>query len=121
MYLVEEYIKQKMSLLSARINSKFESVRFKLFDRQKNGAIVPCCTMQVCTNGSYVDVYHANHSGMILGGLDVVKALSRLYDIYPSVWIDNAEAINANLIPKMEQQMILLSVSEDKQLKVENA
>ena len=120
LFLVEEYIKAKMSLLSDRINSKFESVRFKLFDRQKNGAVVPCCTMQVCTNGSYVDVYHANHSGMILGGLDVVKALSRLYDIYAPTWTDNAEAINNHLIPKMEQQMIFLSVSEDKELTITN-
>ena len=120
LYLIEEYIRQKMTLLSDRINSRFDTVRFKLFDRQKNGAIVPCCVMQCCSNGSYVDVGHTNHSAMLLGGLEVIKSLSELYGIYAPVWLDNAEAINDYRIPRMEQQMILLSVSDDEELTVVN-
>ena len=119
-YLIEEFIKAKMNLLSDRINSRFESVRFKLFDRQKNGAIVPCCKMQCNSNGSYVDVGQANHSAVLLGGLDVIASLSKLYEVYAPVFLDNAEAINDELIPRMEQQMILLKVSDDPELTVSN-
>ena len=76
--------------------------------------------MQCCSNGSYVDVGHTNHSAMLLGGLEVIKSLSELYGIYAPVWLDNAEAINDYRIPRMEQQMILLSVSDDEELTVVN-
>lgn len=120
LYLIEEFIKAKMNLLSDRINSRFESVRFKLFDRQKNGAIVPCCKMQCNSNGSYVDVGQANHSAVLLGGLDVIASLSKLYEVYAPVFLDNAEAINDERIPRMDQQMILLKVSDDAELTVVN-
>lgn len=119
LYLIEEFIKAKMNLLSDRINSRFESVRFKLFDRQKNGAIVPCCKMQCNSNGSYVDVGQTNHSAVLLGGLDVIASLSKLYEVYAPVFLDNAEAINDERIPRMDQQMILLKVSDDPELTVE--
>ena len=47
--------------------------------------------------------------------------MSELYDTTAPIWIDNAESINKTNILAMDAQMILLEVSEDKQLKVEEA
>lgn len=120
-YLLEEYVKAKMDLLSARINSKFKSVRFKLFENQINGGVRETCVMQLASNGSYVDYDSANNASRILGGLDVIKALSGLYKASAPIFLDNSECLDSNNIPEYEgAQLILLSVSDDSELVVEN-
>ena len=46
-YLCEEFIKAKVSMLTDRINSKFNSVRFRLFVEQINGGIKEDCEVMV--------------------------------------------------------------------------
>lgn len=118
LYLLEKFTKAKMDMLSDRINSKFKSVRWKLFQNQINGGVKECCVMQIASNGSYVDYPNANNAAQIIGGLDVINALSELYEISTPVWIDNAEAINGYNIPEMKSQMILLRVTDDKKLTI---
>ena len=60
-----------------------------------------------------------NSGHRIVAGLDIIHSLSELYDTTAPIWIDNAESINKTNIPAMDAQMILLEVSDDKQLKVE--
>lgn len=118
LYLVDELIKAKMDMLSDLINSKFSHVRFRLFDRQINGAVKETCVMQIASNGSYVDYQNANNAAQIQGGLDVIEALSRLYSVNAPIWIDNRESVTD--IPDMDAQIINLIVSpEDKALRVE--
>lgn len=118
-YLLEEFTKEKMDLLSDVINGHFEKVRFRLFTEQINGGMKETCTMQVNTNGSYVDYSDANNAAKILGGLDVIKALSALYGVTAPIFLDNAEAIDSYNTPKMDAQLILLEVSDDKELQIE--
>lgn len=117
-YLLEEFVKVKMNTLSDHINAKFKSVRFKLFDTQINGAVKECCTMQINSNGSYVDYANANSAAQITGGLDVIDALTELYQISAPVWTDNAECLDTNNQPKTRSQLIMLKVSDDKELKI---
>jgi len=117
-YLLEEFTKTKMDLLSDVINGHFEKVRFRLFTEQINGGMKETCTMQVNTNGSYVDYSDANNAAKILGGLDVIKALSTLYGVTAPIFLDNAEAIDSYNTPEMDAQLILLEVSDDKELQV---
>ena len=118
-YLLEEFTKEKMDLLSGMINGHFEKVRFRLFTEQINGGMKETCTMQINTNGSYVDYSDANNAAKILGGLDVIKALSTLYGVTAPIFLDNAEAIDSYNTPEMDAQLILLEVSDDKELQVE--
>lgn len=120
-YLLEEFTKTKMDLLSDVINGHFEKVRFRLFTEQINGGMKETCTMQVNTNGSYVDYSDANNAAKILGGLDVIKALSTLYGVTAPIFLDNAEAIDSYNTPEMDAQLILLEVSDDKELQVERS
>ena len=117
-WLFEELIKAKMSMLTDKINSHFEAVTFKLFDRQQNGALKETCIMQVNSNGSFVDYLDANNAAQIQGGLDVIRALTELYGVAAPIWLDNRESVTD--IPEMDTQIINLVVSpEDETLRVE--
>jgi DNA repair exonuclease SbcCD ATPase subunit len=117
-YLIEEFIKLKMNTISGHINAKFNGVRFKLFEQLINGGMKETCVMQVNSNGSYVDYGNANHAAQILGGLDVIDALSELYGVEAPVLIDNAECLDTQHQPKSHSQLILLKVSDDKDLTI---
>ena len=118
-YLLEEFTQLKMNTLSDRINSHFEKVRFKLFEKLINGSVKETCQMQICTNGSYVDYASANRSGQIIGGIDVIHALKELNQISAPIWIDNAECFSSDNIPTSDSQVILLTVSDDEKLVIE--
>lgn len=115
-YLLEEFNKAKVNLLSDRINAHFKVVKWKLFERQINGGYNPICEPLV--NGqAYSSALNSGHK--ILAELDIIQALQRIYDISVPVFLDNAERINDFNIPDMECQLITLSVTEDPVLKVE--
>lgn len=120
LYLVEEFIRLKMDMLSDRINGHFKKVRFKLFKTLINGAVQPCCVMQMASNGSYVDYPNLNHGAQIIAGLDIIEALGSLYDVSTPVFIDNAEALSSDNQPETSSQLILLCVSDDEELTVIN-
>ena len=117
LYLLEEFTKAKMTMVSKIVNEKFGIVNWKLFDKQVNGAIVECCECTIDGIGINKDL---NNGHRIVAGLDIINTLSKLYDVTAPIFIDNAEAVNDFNIPKMDAQMILLSVSDDKELKVES-
>ena len=114
-YLLEEYTKAKMTLASRMVNDKFGIVTWKLFDKQINGAIVECCECMV--NGVPYSTLNTGHR--IVAGLDIIRTLSEMHGVIAPIFIDNAEAVNDYNIPEMESQLVLLSVSEDKDLRVE--
>ena len=113
-YLLEEFTKAKMTMISKSVNEKFKIVNWKLFDKQVNGAIVECCECTV--NGVPFSALNTGHR--IAAGLDIISTLSEMYGVIAPIFIDNAEAINEFNIPKIEAQTILLSVSHDKQIEV---
>lgn len=114
LYLLEEFTKAKMTMISKSVNEKFKIVNWKLFDKQVNGAIVECCECTV--NGVPFSALNTGHR--IVAGLDIISTLSEMYGVTAPIFIDNAEAINEFNIPKIEAQTILLSVSHDKQIEV---
>ena len=112
-YQIEEFTKIKVELLESAINSKFEVVKFKLFDTQINGGLVECCDTLV--NGvPFADV---NNAHKILAGLDIIKTLSKFYNITAPIFIDNRESIN-NLC-NVDAQIINLIVTNDPKLRIE--
>lgn len=117
LYLLDEFIKAKMLRISDSINQHFNTVNFKLFDMQINGGMKECCECTV--NGVPFSTLNSGHR--IVAGLDIIRSLSELYGVTAPIFVDNAESINEFNIPEMDAQMILLSVSTDKELKVEVA
>lgn len=113
-YLIEQFIRAKMDRISESINSQFDGIGFKLFETQINGGIKETCECTV--NG--VNFGSLNSGHRIVAGLQIIKALQKLYDVRLTVFVDNAESVNNFNIPRMDNQMILLAVSEDKELRV---
>lgn len=115
LYLLEEFIRFKLNKVSESINSHFKTVNFKLWEMQLNGGMKDCC--ECIVNGvGYSDL---NNGHRIVAGLDIIRSLSELYGVSVPIFVDNAESLNEFNVPDMDAQLILLSVSEDKQLKVE--
>lgn len=115
LYLLEEFIRFKLNKVSESINSHFKTVNFKLFEIQLNGGMKDCCECTV--NGVPYSTLNSGHR--IVAGLDIIRSLSELYGVSVPIFVDNAESLNEFNVPDMDVQLILLSVSEDKLLKVE--
>ena len=115
LYLLEQFIKFKMLKISETINSKFKTVSWKMFEEQLNGGMRECCECTV--NGVPYSTLNRGHR--IVAGLDIIQSLSELYGVTAPIFTDNAESINDWNIPDMAAQMILLAVSDNKELKVE--
>lgn len=113
--LTEDFIRTKMNRISSVINEKFRIVSFKLFDNQINGGLKECCECTV--NG--IPFSSLNNGHRIIAGLDIIRSLSELNGVSCPVFIDNSEAVNENNFPEMQSQMIHLTVTDDKELKVE--
>ena len=113
-FLLEEFIRFKMDAISASINDKFDGICFKLFENQLNGGLKECCECTV--NG--VPYSSLNNGHRIVAGLKIIKALQELYGVSAPIFVDNAESVNDFNFPKMDSQLILLSVSDDKKLRI---
>lgn len=115
LYLLESFIRAKMMKISDSINQHFKTVNFKLFETLLNGGVKECCELTV--NGVPYSTLNSGHC--IIAGMDIIQSLSELYGVTAPIFIDNAESLNEFNVPDMAAQMILLSVSDDSELKVE--
>lgn len=112
--LVEDFIRTKMNMISEKINEMFKIVSFKLFSEQINGGLKETCECAV--NG--VPLSSLNNGHRIVARLDIIHSLSNLYGVSCPIFVDNAESINDFNVPEMDAQMIYLTVTDDKELKV---
>lgn len=115
LYLIEEFIRTKVNMLTEKINSKFKYARFKLFEEQINGGLTEVCetTFEGVPYSSGL-----NNAAKINVGLDIINTLSGHYGVQAPIFIDNAESVT-DLI-NIDSQLISLVVSEnDKELRVE--
>ena len=114
LYLMDQFIKTKVSMLTDRINSKFEMVRFKLFNQLINGGIEDCC--EITVNGVPFNS-GLNNAARIQAGCDIIRTLQQHFGMKAPVFCDNRESVTD--LPEMGCQMISLVVSpEDKSLRV---
>ena len=113
-FLIDEFIKFKVELLSEEINSHFKYARFKLFDVQINGGIAECC--EVTYKG--IDYSDLNNAAKVNTGLDIINTLCKLNNKYCPVIIDNSESV-VELMPTNSQMVRLVVSAEDDMLRVE--
>ncbi len=118
LHQLKEVSKRKNELLVEEINQHFGIVSWKLFDYQKNGEYKEVCVPMV--DGKEFGVT-TNTGREIQAKLDICNSFQRFFDMYVPIFLDGAESLNNEYIPAVDAQLILLSVSEDKQLKVEGA
>lgn len=113
-YLLEEFSRAKIEMLSSAINDNFKLVCFKMFEMQINGGMKETCEMTV----DGVPYSSLNSASKLQAGLDVINSLSDLYGISAPIWIDNRESVSE--IPEVNAQVINLYVSPaDRELRIE--
>lgn len=113
LHIIERFTEEKINRLEAAINEKFKYVKFKLFEKQVNGAEVPTCKSMV--NGvPYSDV---NTAGRINAGLDIINTLTDHYGVIAPIFIDNRESVSETI--ETDSQIINLIVKKgQKELEV---
>lgn len=122
LYQLKEVSKRKNELLVEEINQHFGIVRWKLFDFQKNGEYKEVCIPTVLDEeaGIYKVFGDTTNTGReIEAKIDICNSFQKFFDMYVPIFLDGAESINDEYVPVVDTQLILLTVSEDKKLKVE--
>lgn len=122
LYQLKEASKRKNKLLVEEINQHFGIVRWKLFDFQKNGEYKEVCIPTVLDEeaGIYKVFGDTTNTGReIEAKIDICNSFQKFFNMYVPIFLDGAESINDEYVPAVDTQLILLTVSEDKQLKVE--
>lgn len=117
LHQLKEVSKRKNALLVEEINQHFGIVSWKLFDYQKNGEYKEVCVPMV--DGKEFGVT-TNTGREIQAKLDICNSFQKFFNMYVPIFLDGAESLNNEYIPAVDTQLILLTVTEDKQLKVED-
>lgn len=116
LHQLKEVSKRKNKLLVEEINQHFVIVSWKLFDYQKNGEYKEVCVPMV--DGKEFGVT-TNTGREIQAKLDICNSFQKFFDMFVPIFLDGAESLNNEYIPAVDTQLILLTVTEDKRLKVE--
>ncbi|MDO4330323.1 MAG: AAA family ATPase [Lachnospiraceae bacterium] len=117
-YLCELYMRAQAKMLDEKINSRFKTLRFRLFIEQQNGGIADDCEALVPCPAGLVPFKSANNAARINAGLELIDTLAEYYGLQMPVFVDNAESVTA--IQHTAAQVLRLVVSEpDKALRFE--
>ena len=117
LHQLKEVSKRKNALLVEEINQHFGIVSWKLFDYQKNGEYKEVCVPMVDRKEFGVTT---NTGREIQAKLDICNSFQKFFDMFVPIFLDGAESLNNEYLPAADTQLILLTVTEDKQLKVED-
>lgn len=105
-YLCDLWTKSKTEILNKRVASKFNKVKFKMFNYTKDGNPVPTC--EIVVDG--VDYVSLNTASRINAGLDIINALIKHYEVKAPIFIDGRESVTS--IDAPDTQIINLVVKE---------
>lgn len=114
--VMKRYGKAKVEDCADRINRLFDTLSFNLFaytqeDKEKENPIETC---EAYVRGVPFGV--ANTAGRIEAGIELIRVLSKYYEISAPLFIDNRESINK--LPEIDTQIISLEVTNDKELTI---
>ena len=101
---------QKNKALAEKINPYFKHFQFSFLDYTIEGKPVETCKM-ICNGVNYFD--GLNYSDKILCDIDLLRGLQALNSLNLPIFVDNSESVNATRLPSVEQQMIVLRVTDD--------
>ena len=119
LHLCEEFIRTKARMVTESINSRFKSIRFRLFRNQTNGGLREVCEPMIENKaGEWVEYRSANYAAQVNANLDIVSTLMRHYGVHLPVLMDQGESVTEPLA--VDEQFIRFIVSaEDKEIRVE--
>lgn len=119
-FAILEFTKAKIAMIEDSINSRFQYVKFKMFDQHISGGESETCETLVNSNGAFVPYSDANFAAKVNAGLDIINALSDFHGVSAPIFIDNRESVTKVIDTKA--QLISLIVSpRHKELTIQGA
>ena len=88
--MAEDYMRSIAKAVEARVNGKFQQVKFQLFEEQINGGLKDTCL--ILWGGESYDT-NLNTGGRINAGIDIASTLSKHYDCDIPVFVDDYESL----------------------------
>lgn len=107
---VERYEREKASIISYRVNSKFDYLHVEMTETNKSGNIVDTCKV---TDNMGISASVTNHASKVLIGIDLALALQKFYDVNLPLFVDDADLINSDNMPEIDNQLVKLIVTNE--------
>lgn len=115
--LLKEFTRKKNELLQADVNKYLDFATAKLFRPLLNGDTEECCDF-VYNGEAYAR--NLNHGARMLVEVDVCRAFQKVANVNFPIIIDDAESVDDWRIPQIDNQLIMLKHTQDKELVIEN-
>lgn len=114
--LLKEFTRKKNELLQADVNKYLDFATAKLFRPLLNGDTEECCDF-VYNGEAYAR--NLNHGARMLVEVDVCRAFQKVASVNFPIIIDDTESVDDWRIPQIDNQLILLKHTQDKELVIE--
>jgi hypothetical protein len=114
--LLKEFTRKRNELLQADVNKYLDFATAKLFRPLLNGDTEECCDF-VCNGEAYAR--NLNHGARMLVEVDVCRAFQKVANVNFPIIIDDTESVDDWRIPQIDNQLILLKHTQDKELVIE--
>lgn len=114
--LLKQFDRKKAELLENDVNSNFEYIKVKMTELQVNGDLKDVC--QIMVDGESYD-RNLNHGERILAEIDICRAFQKANNVCLPIIVDDCESLDDWRVPNIENQLIIIKRSDDKELKIE--
>lgn len=115
--LLKEFTRKKNELLQADVNKYLEFATAKLFRPLLNGDTEECCDF-VYNGEAYAR--NLNHGARMLTEVDICRAFQKVASVNFPIIIDDTESVDDWRIPQIDNQLIMLKHTQEKELVIEN-
>lgn len=115
--LLKEFTRKKNELLQADVNKYLDFATAKLFRPLLNGDTEECCDF---TYNGEAYARNLNHGARMLTEVDICRAFQKVANVNFPIIIDDTESVDDWRIPQIDNQLILLKHTQDKELVIEN-
>lgn len=114
--LLKEFTRKKNEFLQADVNKYLDFATAKLFRPLLNGDTEECCDF-VYNGEAYAR--NLNHGARMLTEVDICRAFQKVANVNFPIIIDDTESVDDWRIPQIDNQLILLKHTQDKELAIE--
>jgi Chromosome segregation ATPases len=114
--LLKQFDRKKAELLENDVNSNFEYIKVKMTELQVNGDLKDVC--QITVDGESYD-RNLNHGARILAEIDICRAFQKANNVCLPIIVDDCESLDDWRVPSIENQLIIIKRSDNKELKIE--
>lgn len=114
--LLKEFTRKKNELLQADVNKYLNFATAKLFRPLLNGGTEECCDF---TYNGEAYARNLNHGARMLTEVDICRAFQKVANVNFPIIIDDTESVDDWRIPQIDNQLIMLKHTQDKELVIE--